>query len=169
MVNINKTLSITIGGMVLTLLGGAFVFIYFRSMTDASIWLIIAIIGILFLVGVFAILFIKKRRSEESQTIHASSQSDFAIYSESKHQTCYWCGYPLDKHGEYCPDCGKEVFRCTVCKLPISFGDEIGKCRLCESKGHFTHLFEWVKTKGSCPHCLQNISTDAIITVSKMK
>ena len=132
MVNLNKTISLTLGGMILILLGGVFAFIYVRSIPNMSSWIVIAIVGILFLTGAFVILFIKKKRSAESQTILTSSQSEFTNFSESKHLTCYWCGFPLDKPSEFCSDCGKEIPHCVVCKLPISFGDEIGKCGLCE-------------------------------------
>ncbi|NPE07251.1 MAG: hypothetical protein GNW80_03125 [Asgard group archaeon] len=168
MVN-NKTLSITIGGLGLTFLGGIFAFIYLRGTFSFSIWPIIAIVGIISVIVGIVVIYAKKRKTQEDLPILASSQSEFANYTEKKYQTCFWCGFPLKKHSEFCPDCGKRILRCTVCKLPISFGDEIGKCSLCESKGHFAHLFEWVKTKGTCPHCLQRIPTQAIIEASEIK
>ncbi|MBD3189117.1 MAG: hypothetical protein GF308_00655 [Candidatus Heimdallarchaeota archaeon] len=69
--------------------------------------------------------------------------------------TCFYCGAPLSKEQEKCLDCGRAVLQCVVCKLPICFGEAIGKCSLCEAKGHLTHLQEWVKTQGKCPKCLQ--------------
>ena len=164
----NKTLSLTIGGLGITLLGGIFAFIYLRGTPSISTWSIIAIVGITLVIVCIVAIYAKKRKTQESLPIH-TSQSEFTNYTESKHQMCYWCGFPIDKHVEFCPDCGKRMIRCSVCKLPISFGDEIGKCNLCETKGHFTHLFEWVKTKGTCPHCLQRISTQAIIATSDTK
>ena len=59
--------------------------------------------------------------------------------------------------------CKFSLVICNVCKLPISFGEEIGFCSLCESEGHLNHLQEWVKSQGKCPKCLQKIPLEAII------
>ncbi len=83
----------------------------------------------------------------------------------SKFYSCYSCGYPIDKDSIVCNDCGEEVIRCTICKLPISLGDSVGKCSLCDSLGHLDHLQEWVEDKKKCPHCLQEIPPDSIIPV----
>ncbi|MGC9781011.1 MAG: hypothetical protein HZR80_17335 [Candidatus Heimdallarchaeota archaeon] len=168
MVN-HKAITVTVGGLILTLLGGIFAFFYNRGNPNVSTWPIIAIVGLFTIVGVFVLLFVKKRKTKDSLITHSSSQLVNIDYTESKHQTCFWCGYPLDMHSEFCSDCGKRKLRCIVCKLPISFGDDVGKCSLCESIGHFTHLFEWIKTKGFCPHCLRNIPTQAIISASDIK
>lgn len=168
MVN-NKKITLIIGGLVLTLSGGIFAFIYTNGLPSMSSWSIFAIAGFLVLVISIGIAIVKKTRLKQTQTIQSSTQLDSHIFSDSKHQNCFWCGNLLRKHGEFCSDCGKKILRCIVCKLPISFGDEIGKCSLCESKGHFAHLFEWVKTKGTCPHCLQRIPTQAIIETSEIK
>lgn len=78
---------------------------------------------------------------------------------------CYYCGFPLDENDLSCTSCKKEITICVVCKLPVSFGDNIGQCSLCESKGHLTHLQEWVKVKGKCPHCLQEMPIESIMQV----
>ncbi|MHA1435210.1 MAG: hypothetical protein ACTSO7_15315 [Candidatus Heimdallarchaeota archaeon] len=62
-----------------------------------------------------------------------------------------------------CTSCGKEILKCVVCKLPISFGEEIGKCSLCEAKGHLVHMEEWVKTQGKCPYCQQELPLQGVI------
>ncbi|NHJ87616.1 MAG: hypothetical protein FK734_19300 [Asgard group archaeon] len=79
--------------------------------------------------------------------------------------TCHICGYPIASDFKLCPDCGEEILRCEVCKLPISLGDEIGYCSLCEAKGHLSHIQEWVKTNGNCPHCLQKISISMVVPI----
>jgi len=80
-----------------------------------------------------------------------------------KHNTCFHCGYPLERDIETCPECKKKQLFCTVCKLPISFGEEIGKCSLCEAQGHIAHMLEWVKTQGKCPKCLQSLPVEGIV------
>jgi len=80
-----------------------------------------------------------------------------------KHNTCFHCGYPLESDTKTCPECKKKQLFCTVCKLPISFGEEIGKCSLCEAQGHIAHMQEWVKIQGKCPKCLQFLPVEGIV------
>jgi hypothetical protein len=87
----------------------------------------------------------------------------------SKHYSCYECGFPIERTGDICPDCKQMVLKCSVCKLPISFGDEIGGCPYCETKGHLTHLQEWVKTQGKCPVCLKELKVDELMQEKREK
>jgi rubrerythrin len=105
----------------------------------------------------------------QSESLEAEEAINQIIdsFKEVSHYTCYYCGYPVEKDFKLCPDCGEKVLRCEVCKLPVSFGDDIGFCPLCESKGHLSHLHEWVKTNGICPHCMKKIPLEAIVPVEK--
>lgn len=76
---------------------------------------------------------------------------------------CHFCGAPLEEKEVTCSTCKKEVITCSVCKLPITFGETIGKCSLCEKAAHLTHIQEWVKAKGKCPSCLQEIPQEGIL------
>ncbi|NHJ04066.1 MAG: hypothetical protein EAX90_04535 [Candidatus Heimdallarchaeota archaeon] len=105
----------------------------------------------------------ESREAEEAINKIINSFKEVSLY------TCYYCGYPIEKDYKLCPDCGEEITKCSVCKLPIAFGDNIGFCVLCESKGHLDHLQEWVKAKGVCPHCLQKIPVENIIPVETEK
>lgn len=81
-----------------------------------------------------------------------------------KYSTCYYCGMPIDSTDLFnCSACDKEFLKCNVCKLPVSFGEELGQCSLCEALGHLTHIEEWVKTQGKCPTCLQEIPLLGVI------
>ena len=80
---------------------------------------------------------------------------------------CYHCGHPITKTQKICSNCKNGILKCSVCKLPISENQEIGKCPHCENKAHITHLFEWVKTQGKCPICLQDIKMDSIEDLQK--
>jgi len=84
-------------------------------------------------------------------------------FDTAKHFTCYYCGLPTSSKAIKCPDCHKELLKCSVCKLPINFGDDVGYCTLCEAKGHLSHMEEWVKTQGKCPQCMQKIPTEGIL------
>ena len=81
---------------------------------------------------------------------------------------CFYCGIPIEKYSRTCPDCKKNVLLCTVCKLPISFGDSIGKCSLCETIGHLSHIQGWVKKQGRCPRCLREIPIEGIVPMKEL-
>ncbi|MHA1982859.1 MAG: RING finger domain-containing protein [Candidatus Hodarchaeales archaeon] len=51
-----------------------------------------------------------------------------------------------------------QVERCSICKRQIKDGEEIAKCGSCESVGHYSHLAEWVKIKGTCPVCRKKLT-----------
>ena len=86
--------------------------------------------------------------------------------SFSKEYICYFCGNPIEADTKTCPSCQNNVVHCNVCKLPITFGQEVGKCSLCEVKGHLTHLLEWVKVKGKCPTCMKKIPLEGVLPIS---
>ncbi len=114
----------------------------------------------------------------DGEFIEVKDTADFTqsvkekIAEMSKYYTCYQCGFPIESTSQICPDCKSDIIKCAVCKLPISFGDEIGSCVLCEAKGHLTHMQEWLKTQGKCPVCLQKLPVEGLMqkkTKSKKK
>ncbi|MHA1743218.1 MAG: hypothetical protein ACTSV6_03080 [Candidatus Heimdallarchaeota archaeon] len=96
-------------------------------------------------------------------------QKEGAVLSFKKTipRNCYWCGTPVETQATVCPSCGKELLRCVICKLPISFEDDVGACSFCEAKGHLTHFEEWVKSQGKCPSCLRDLPLEGIVQISK--
>jgi len=46
---------------------------------------------------------------------------------------------------------------CMICKLPLKKTQEISRCPMCHNLFHAEHIFEWLKVKGKCPVCLQNL------------
>lgn len=105
---------------------------------------------------------LQEETAEAETKINEIAQS----LSSLKHFTCYYCGIPLEKDNQFCPDCGEKLLTCSVCKLPIAFGDDVGKCSLCEKEGHLTHLQEWIKIKGECPVCMQKLTWEGIIPLA---
>ena len=111
----------------------------------------------------------------DGEMIEVEDADDFSqsireqIAETVKYYSCYNCGFPIERSTEVCPDCKNSIDKCDLCKLPISFGESIGKCPLCETTGHLIHLQEWVKTQGKCPVCLQKISVDDIIQYEQEK
>lgn len=86
----------------------------------------------------------------------------------SKEYICYYCGYPIEKESKSCSNCNEKVLSCIVCKLPISFGEESGKCYFCEGSGHLSHIQEWVKVKGKCPTCLKELTVTGIVPLTQI-
>jgi len=65
---------------------------------------------------------------------------------------CAYCGAILTG-GDSCTSCGRLREKCEVCRRPIQFGDEIGRCMHCQRVFHYSHLKETVKVTGKCPVC----------------
>ncbi|HUU77476.1 MAG TPA: hypothetical protein VMX55_03970 [candidate division Zixibacteria bacterium] len=153
----------------LLILGGAFAFIYKRGILDFTsipIVAIVAIVALLVAAITIGVAISSRKKLEQSQSTLPQIETDFSPIPKSRQDTCYFCDFPIENHAEFCSNCGNKITYCNVCKLPISFGDKVGMCDLCETKGHFSHLFEWVKINGSCPHCLQQIPSEAITEIS---
>jgi tetratricopeptide (TPR) repeat protein len=104
------------------------------------------------------------------EQVFIRKQDSDGIFRElkAKYSTCYYCGMPVDATNlSNCPNCDKEIIDCNLCKSPISYGEELGQCILCESFGHLKHLEDWVKKHGICPTCLQEISLQGVVKVKK--
>lgn len=100
----------------------------------------------------------QEKTTESEQAVDRLVES----YKQFKFYMCYYCGNPIEKDSEKCLSYQKELLQCNIYKLPISFGEEIGICDLCETKCHLSHLQEWVKVQGKCPNCLQEIPLEGI-------
>lgn len=46
---------------------------------------------------------------------------------------------------------------CMICKLPFKPQQEVARCPMCQSLFHRDHIFEWLKVKGKCPVCQQQL------------
>lgn len=56
----------------------------------------------------------------------------------------------------------KKASICMICKLPLKSEQNIARCPMCHSTFHREHIFEWLKVKGKCPVCLQNLRPGAV-------
>jgi hypothetical protein len=120
----------------------------------------------------FLVLNEKGRREKKLETmlhfdasLRAEIDALVAYKKSTNKHSCFYCSQPIDTSNKKCPHCGKEVISCSVCKLPISKNDSIVECPKCHTKAHLAHLFEWLKSKGTCPHCMQKILPDELIKV----
>jgi hypothetical protein len=78
-------------------------------------------------------------------------------------QTCFYCCVILNKNDITCIQCNREILRCPICKTSIDFGQQIGKCIYCENYFHYTHALEWIKIKGKCAICNQEMKAEDLI------
>jgi tetratricopeptide (TPR) repeat protein len=87
---------------------------------------------------------------------------------KQRYSTCYYCGNPIESiEATHCTSCEKTLLKCIVCKLSISFGEDVGQCSLCEAYAHLNHFEEWLKTQGTCPQCMQKLPVEGIIPISE--
>ena len=84
--------------------------------------------------------------------------------SITKKYVCYHCGSSIERDDKTCKTCKKEILRCTICKQPISLGEEVAECKHCTTKSHFTHIHEWVKIKGTCPTCQKKLVQEDLVS-----
>jgi len=83
-----------------------------------------------------------------------------------KEVKCFNCGIERLEVEKVCPSCGMEVVKCSVCKLPISFGAKTLECPHCQAIAHAEHLMEWVKVKGTCPVCQRKILLENLSSIA---
>ncbi|MFX0168872.1 MAG: RING finger domain-containing protein [Candidatus Hodarchaeota archaeon] len=57
--------------------------------------------------------------------------------------------------------------QCSVCGLRIRDGQQMVFCTSCGNPAHYTHLAEWVKTRGTCPICRNRINLRRLKPVRK--
>ena len=51
---------------------------------------------------------------------------------------------------------------CMICKLSLKPEQRITKCPMCESMFHQDHIVDWLKMKGKCPVCQQNLRPESL-------
>jgi hypothetical protein len=85
----------------------------------------------------------------------------------SKHYKCYFCGHNVEKYGERCQSCGKEIPECFVCDFPVLYRDIIGKCSKCGAIAHLVHFYEWIKTLGMCSKCNEKLTKEEVIPLTE--
>ncbi len=50
-----------------------------------------------------------------------------------------------------------KIGNCAICKLPITKYQDYLKLPCCKALAHKEHILEWLKIKGTCPHCKTRI------------
>lgn len=74
---------------------------------------------------------------------------------------CAYCGSPATESG--CPQCEIDTSRCAVCLKSLDPNEtDLLSCPHCKVVAHPAHLQEWVKTRGTCPHCKTRLTMETL-------
>ncbi len=98
------------------------------------------------------------RRLSEAGISVSDDESEIVTPPSVEDVACPSCGVPYPSETLFCPNCGEERDKCTVCLLPMEAGSVITKCPHCGGIAHKDHLQEWVKIKGFCPKCKNKLT-----------
>ena len=137
-------------------------------------WEILISIGfIVFLVCLWAC---KKCWEEDRKTDRvsyttrtSSSRSDHTKYqSASATQTiqlamCPECEATIQADEVVCPHCGTPQPICSVCHQTIEYGESVLSCPHCGARAHRVHILEYLKVKGICPSCQEDLDEHELI------
>ncbi|MFQ5820894.1 MAG: hypothetical protein ACE5I5_12955 [Candidatus Heimdallarchaeota archaeon] len=66
---------------------------------------------------------------------------------------CPNCSTLINLSEILCSNCGAEVPRCMICRIPIKEDQEIAQCPSCAYPAHKNHWDEWILMRKSCPRC----------------
>ncbi len=93
------------------------------------------------------------------------TEKDVLILEPTKavvsHPNCPFCGKEISSSSDKCSECGVTLDKCGVCNLVIG-NDESTKCPFCGQPAHTDHLLEWLKLKGTCPHCKHRLTEELL-------
>ena len=103
-----------------------------------------------------------KRRDSPSKRIaqHVSSRTQPMPIQLAM---CTECEATILAETSICPHCGNPRPICMVCHLPIQFTDSVLRCPHCKGQAHRIHILEYLKVKGTCPHCQMNLDAHELI------
>lgn len=103
-----------------------------------------------------------RRKEDHDEPLKPVIPDEEALISRQE-LTCRFCGEPLSEEDANCPDCGKEVTNCAICRISICFGEVVGLCPYCFTPFHEQHMREAVKVQGKCPLCQTELAENEII------
>jgi len=98
-----------------------------------------------------------------------SSRSDRKKYqSASATQTiqlviCPKCEATIHAEETVCPHCGSSRPICSVCHHTIEYGESVLSCPHCDARAHRVHILEYLKVKGTCPNCQEDLDEYELI------
>lgn len=70
-------------------------------------------------------------------------------------------GFTIDTIGRWSLE-EKKPAVCMICKLALKEGQDIKQCPMCQSMFHHEHIIDWLRMKGICPVCQQNLRPESL-------
>ncbi|MCE7748957.1 MAG: hypothetical protein GPJ51_11205 [Candidatus Heimdallarchaeota archaeon] len=94
----------------------------------------------------------------------AKSERTEKIEEQKQKIQCIYCEAVLaeieDEGPIVCLNCGKKAPYCEICKNIIVAGEKIVQVEACNHVFHKNHIQEWIKVKGTCPICKEQINEE---------
>ena len=88
------------------------------------------------------------------------------IKEQKRKLQCLYCEAILveveDEGPIVCLNCGKKAPYCEVCKNIIVEGEKVVQTKPCNHIFHKNHILEWIKVKGTCPICKEQINEESL-------
>ncbi|MFX0206052.1 MAG: hypothetical protein ACFFDT_08690 [Candidatus Hodarchaeota archaeon] len=75
------------------------------------------------------------------------------LYFVRRKIMCPNCSILINLSEILCSNCGAEVPRCMICRIPIKEDQDIAQCPSCAYPAHKNHWDEWILMRKSCPRC----------------
>ena len=112
-----------------------------------------------------------KNRSKQDLTDYQGSPSTRTINTQPRRKRdrsasapqivqltmCTECEATIHADEAVCPHCGTPQPICSVCQHSIKHGESILICPRCNSQAHRVHILEYLKVKGTCPNCEEDL------------
>ena len=96
----------------------------------------------------------------------AKTEKTEKIKEQKRKIQCLYCEANLveveDEGPIVCLNCGKKAPYCEICKNIIVEGEKIVQTKPCNHIFHKNHIVEWIKVKGTCPICKEQINEESL-------
>ncbi|MHA1556054.1 MAG: RING finger domain-containing protein [Candidatus Heimdallarchaeota archaeon] len=108
----------------------------------------------------------KSRKSENLFGEHIDfviSKADSSIVKDKKNISGKALNFSLTNVGRWSLE-EKKAAVCMICKLSLKADQAATQCPMCQSMFHRNHIVEWLRVKGKCPVCQQNLRSESLQT-----
>lgn len=89
------------------------------------------------------------------------NKADSSMATDSKKITGKALNFTLNNIGRWTLE-EKKPAVCMICKLSLKSNQNTTQCPMCESMFHQKHIIDWLRLKGKCPVCQQNLRPESL-------
>lgn len=131
---------------------------------------------IILLVGAICVWALKNRFPQDLTDYPGSSSSRTPSTSQDRKKSrsasasqvvqltmCSECDATIHTNEAVCPHCGTPQPICSVCQHSIKYGESILICPHCNCQAHRVHILEYLKVKGTCPNCQEDLDEHELL------